>query len=156
MQKSWKEIDEVLYLKITFCTRNYLNKTYQLLLQQFLILVLISLKSSLLKNIISQASKKILSLWQRLPCLFGFKIVKHNRYNNLHSLPILIHCWKDFSRDFITKLAILANKKDNNQYTTALSTYLLVTKTHLLPLSLSHYSATSLALIKKLSTGFYS
>lgn len=39
------------------------------------------------------------------------KIVRHQPYGNLSSLPIPMHRWKDLSTDFVTSLPVSTNSK---------------------------------------------
>lgn len=39
------------------------------------------------------------------------KVVKHKPYKNQQSLPVPMHWWKDFSRDFITSLPVSSTWK---------------------------------------------
>ena len=45
-------------------------------------------------------------------CLVS-KAVRHKPYGNLQQLPILTHCWKDLSIDFIIRLPQSANQRSN-------------------------------------------
>lgn len=40
-----------------------------------------------------------------------FKAIRNKLYGDLQSLPVLTHCWKDLSMDFVTDLSVSTNWK---------------------------------------------
>ena len=44
----------------------------------------------------------------------ALKVVRHKLYNDLQSLPVFIHCWKNLLMDFVTSLSILMDWKGDN------------------------------------------